>query len=392
LIAIVLSQVVEQYELDLFTSSIYHIDPIAEVILFTGSQIQHSPNLKLYSTKKYDSKSKMKRIRSWIYYVLSVVIWSIQYNKNIDLIFATSNPPLNSFLGYYLKKKFKCPFIYMNWDLYPNIIESSHHSYLIMLISRVWHKANQYIYHRIDAMITLGETLAKSINHTLIPPINLYVIPFGTDSSKIKPIEKKKNWFCNQNYHNKKFFVLYSGKMGEGHNLDIILRASKILINHTNIIFVFIGHGPKYSLIEKYIKINKSKNLKIFPLQDYDTFPFSIACGDIGIVSQEKKMSHLFMPSKAYDMMAAGLALIALASGNDDLSELVRTQKNGIVIQSDNELDLTNTVLSLYSNRNKLEEFKKNSRIASETIYDKENILLMYKKLFEKVFKKYYAN
>jgi glycosyltransferase involved in cell wall biosynthesis len=180
--------------------------------------------------------------------------------------------------------------------------------------------------------------------------------------------------------------------MGEGHNLDIILRASKILINHTNIIFVFIGHGPKYSLIEKYIKINKSKNLKIFPLQDYDTFPFSIACGDIGIVSQEKKMSHLFMPSKAYDMMAAGLALIALASGNDDLSELVRTQKNGIVIQSDNELDLTNTVLSLYSNRNKLEEFKKNSRIASETIYDKENILLMYKKLFEKVFKKYYAN
>ena len=70
------------------------------------------------------------------------------------------------------------------------------------------------------------------------------------------------------------------------------------------------------------------KNVSLYPLQPEEMFHYSIACGDIGIVSQEKKLSHLFMPSKTYDLMATGTGIIGISNGDDDLSSnLIEKEK-----------------------------------------------------------------
>ena len=270
----------------------------------------------------------------------------------------------------------------MNWDLYPQVIDSSIKNPIIHFICSLWNMWNSLNYKKIDMMLTIGEVMAKSINQGLKEPIDIKVIPISVDIEMIKPLKKENNFWALENNLEEKFVVLYSGKMGKGHNIEIILESAQILEEYRDIQFVFIGTGEKYKLVQDYINCNNASNIKLFPLQSSDIFPFSIACGDIGIVSQETEMSQFFFPSKAISMMAAGEMIIGICSENDDLNVLI--SKNGIgEVVTDNSADtLSKYILNAYHNPEITELVKKKSRAVCEEIYSTEQIQEAYKKLF----------
>ena len=277
----------------------------------------------------------------------------------------------------------------MNWDVYPQIIEKKCKGNIaIQFICKIWSVINKKIYRYIDQMLTIGDIIACSINESLDKPINIKVVPIGTDSLKIKPIEKAKNKFCMQNSIFSKFVVLYSGKMGYGHNIQMILDSCTLLKEYKDIHFVFIGNGPGYQTVEDYIIKQERSNVLLFPLQPVEIFPFSIACGDVGLVSQERNLSHLFMPSKTYDMMSAGLAIIGICSGVDDLSKLIDQNNNGLYITSNDSRDLANAILLLYKDSQLLNQYKSNSRSAATKKYDKSIIEEMYRDNFQAILMK----
>lgn len=381
---LILSQAISQNYLDILINA-FGINE--KVTVITGSQVVASDHMEIVQCPPHNPKSIKSRLMCWLEYYLFVQKW-LKKNKtnHYDIIFATSNPPINSYLcTSILKKKFKAPFIYMNWDLYPQIIEEKYKGNIaIQSICRIWSIINKKTYGHIDQMLTIGEIMANSINEPLDKPINIKVVPIGTDSRKIRPIEKAENTFCVQKALMSKFVVLYSGKMGYGHNIQMILDSCMLLKEYKDIQFVFVGYGPGYQTVEDYIKKNKPNNVLLFPLQSAEIFPFSIACGDVGLVSQERDLAHLFMPSKTYDMMATGMAILGICSGADDLSGLIDQSNNGLYIASNNSRDLADAILRLYNDRQLLDQYKSNSRRTATEKYDKEIIEEMYRDTFQK--------
>ena len=145
---------------------------------------------------------------------------------------------------------------------------------------------------------------------------------------------------------------------------------------------MFIGFGPKYDIIEQHIRNNHSENIMLLPLQSEEMFPYSMACGDIGIVSQEASMAHLFMPSKVYSMMACGEAIIGIGTDNDDLSALIKNDKIGITIVNGSPDSLVESIIKLYKEPEMLQEYKNASRKATEEKYDLSVIQQNYSQLF----------
>lgn len=374
---LVLAQVIPQWYVDVLTKA---FGEKSAITFITGSEVEADKII----CPRHDPRSLKSRLICWIKYGHFVMQWSRKNKCNkYDCILAVSNPPINSFVGLKLAKRFKAAFIYVNWDIYPDVIERSISNPIAQFVCRLWHGWNRRNYSKIDRIVTIGDVMAEAILKDMPCDSKITVIPVVSDIDNLKPIPKEHNIFLENNGLNDKFIILYSGKMGYGHNIEIILQASEHLKEYKEIAFVFIGEGPKYSLVKEYIEKNSCKNVFLFPLQDKEMFPFSIASGDIGIVTQEVKMADLFMPSKTYSMMACGEAIISVSTKKDDLTALVEKKSIGECVTSDNAQDLSDKILYLYENKDILEEYKKKSRTIAESEYGMDFIVSKYKELID---------
>ena len=377
---LVVSQVIPQWYIDTLRNALgeeSHIDVI------TGSDVT---GVNVIPSPRHDARSFKSRLICWVKHYRFIKKW-MNSNKHThyDLIFAVSNPPINAAIGLKLKKLFDAPFVYMNWDLYPQVIEYGVRNVVGKTVSRLWHRWNNRNYPKIDRMLTIGNVMAETINNSLERKIKIDVLPVAVDTVRLRPIEKANNPFAVEHHLTDKFVVLYSGKMGVVHNIELILAASQQLKQYSEIKFVFIGNGPKYEVVKRIMAENNSPNILLLPLQQEEMFPFSIACGDIGIVSQEASMPHLFMPSKTYSMMACGEAIIGIGSEHDDLKCLIERTNVGFNISRKDVIYLANCILKLYDNCEMLNSFKSNARRIAESEYSISVMQSRYSKLFNRL-------
>ncbi|MBQ2968294.1 MAG: glycosyltransferase family 4 protein [Clostridia bacterium] len=356
-----------------------------EVHLLTGSEPKEQPNITIHKTAPHDPRSLKSRFICWIKYRKDVRKFMKQ-NKNMqfDLVYATSNPPINSLLGVWCKKKTKSKFVFMNWDIYPHVVEKSTGNPVVHLICKGWHFLNNRTFPKIDKIVTLGEVMAKSINKPLKKKQDIAVIPYPCDPDFMKPIPKEENRFIKEQGLEGKFVVLYSGKLGLGHNIPLLLESANALEDKKDILFLFIGKGPGCDFVQAAID-NGAENVKLLPHQPEDVFQMSMASGDVGLVSQEDKMSELFMPSKTFNMMACGMPILAVCNKDNDLYNTVINNNAGVCPESLTAKDIASCVLDLYENKEKRLEMGKNARKATEEIYSKERVAEQFKQLFKDV-------
>ena len=374
---LIVAQVIPQWYVDTLTEA---FGKNTKIDIITGSNVAGN----VIPSPQYDASSFKSRLICWWRHFRFMSKWMRKNaDKRYDAIFAISNPPINSYLGLKLKKRFHAPFFYMNWDLYPQCIEYMIHNPAVKLVCRQWHHWNSRNYPKIDCMLTIGDVVAESINQDLTRKIPIHVIPIATDTKRLKPIAKAENPFCVEHGLTDKFVVVYSGKMGYGHNIEVILKAAETLQEQEQIQFVFIGEGPKYQVVQDFIREHGVKNILLLPLQPEETFPLSMACGDIGIVSQEASMAHLFMPSKTYSMMACGMAIVGICSEHDDLQQMIETMQIGTCVYGSKDKELADAILDLYHNRDKLQEMQNRALLAARERYSKSMVVEAYSQLFQ---------
>ena len=373
---LIVSQVIPQWYVDVLKKS---LPDNTNIDIITGSNV----NANVIPSPKHDATSFTSRLLCWYRHLRFMNKWIKENkNKNYDLIFAVSNPPINSYIGLKLKKTFNAPFIFMNWDIYPQCIDYMIKNPVVHFVCSLWHKWNDKNYKKIDKILTIGEIVAESINESLKNKIDISVIPIGVDCNRLSPIDKLENVFCEENGLSDKFVVLYSGKMGYGHNIELIIKGAQKLKEYKDIVFVFIGDGQKFELVKKASEV--CENIKVYPMQSEEMFPYSMASGDVGIVAEEEKMAHLFMPSKTYSMMACGMPVTGICSDNDDLHNLITDNNIGYTV-TDGDVDkFCECILTLYNDKDLHNDMKNRSRHIAQKDYDISAVIEKYRELFKK--------
>ncbi len=378
---LVIAQEINQSYINLILDSVGK-ETTLDVI--SGSSLSGA-RINCIKSPNHDPRSFKSRLLCWYRHYRFVKKWAKTNSFKYDFLFATSNPPINSYIGLKLKKCLKVPFVYMNWDLYPQIIESNVSPLVSIIPCLLWRKWNNQNYPKIDYMLTIGCKMEESIRKATISNVRISVVPLGVDSNILKPIRKADNLFLIKNKISDKFVVLFSGKMGIGHNIELILKAAEKLRSIEEILFVFIGSGPKFQLIDTYIKDNSSPNIKLFPWQDYEMYPYSIACGEIAIVTEEREVEGLMLPSRVFSMMSCGEAIIGVCGENDDLFNIIKTNNVGICIVNNRVEELSKAIKSLYFDKAKLTSMQHNARRLVEEQYSLEKTTKAYMNIFNSI-------
>ena len=88
------------------------------------------------------------------------------------------------------------------------------------------------------------------------------------------------------------------------------------------------------------------------------------------------------MPSKVYDAMSSGAAIIVISDENNDVSYMVKKDEVGISVPVKNIAQLKSAVIKLADDSELLEKYQKNARRIAVEQYSVENITNQYAKLF----------
>jgi len=379
---VLLSQAINPDFLKVITSAL----PDTKITVLTGSNVTSDDAcVNIVKTVAHNPKSLISRFKNWWKYTRQASVWISQNKNDIDLFFATTNPPLVVFLLNKVYRKYKKPYIILIYDIYPDIIERVMGNPFVKIITLLWRKTNIKAYKNAEKVITIGQSMASLIKKSHKLENDIEVFPIIVNCDEIKPIAKKENQFLTKKGLETKFAVIYSGNIGQGHDIDVFLESSKYLAKHKDITYIIMGSGARLPSVRERVLHENLENVFLLDYLPREDFIYALSSGDVGFVSQTKKTCDLMIPSKSYSYMASGTAIIGLSDGNDDLSELIEKWSCGVITPFGDAKALADAILEMYRHRDLLARYKYNALKGAVEGHSTGVAVYMYRRLFEDI-------
>ncbi len=227
---------------------------------------------------------------------------------------------------------------------------------------RVWRWLNRLAYEKSSLVMTLGNHMAGHLNSqfdaTKTARGEIVVVPPWADGEAIQRMAKTDNWFAKKYGQTNCLTVMYSGNMGRGHDIETILAAAKRLTHDPRIHFMLIGAGPKWQMAQSRLSGSNCTNVTLLPWQEEAVIPFSLATADVGIVSLEREMTGLAVPSKAYYFLAAGAPLLGICFAESELADTIREFECGARLEPGDVDQLVATIQMVASDPAMLDRWR----------------------------------
>jgi len=308
-------------------------------ILLTGqgsvAAREAGPALEIVGAPEYDRRNLGRRVFSWLAYFAIALRITFTVPPG-TLLFIVSNPPFLPLAGWLAKKLRGQCYVVLVYDVYPGLLESLGTLKRNGVAARLWRRFNRLTWGQAERIFTIGNYMAANIRGMLAPdavscPVE--VIANWADVEFIKPLPKHQNWFARKHSRAGRLTVLYSGNLGNTHDIESIVEAAIALRDDPTLEFLIIGAGPKWYMVERAIQTQGLTNVTLLPFQLEKELPFTLTTGDVALITLESGIEGLSVPSKTFYAMAAGAALISLTHGPNEVTEIIEKFGCGLAVE-----------------------------------------------------------
>lgn len=143
------------------------------------------------------------------------------------------------------------------------------------------------------------------------------------------------------------FSVMFAGNVGDGQAVEIIVEASSILREHSEIRFVVLGQGSRWDWMSEQVEKRGLTNLHLPGWYPIETMPGLMQKASVLLVSlANKPIFSATIPNKVQAYMAAGRPILACLNGEG--ARLVVESGAGLTVPAEDAKGLAAAVLRLY--------------------------------------------
>lgn len=173
-----------------------------------------------------------------------------------------------------------------------------------------------------DRIVVLGRDMQTLIDRKIAAGrgrATTAIIPNWGDVEEIRPIARADNPFAIDHGLLDRFVVQFSGNIGRTHDVELLLGIARRLEDLPHVVFLFVGYGGQAGTVAAH----GGANLRYLPRQPRDRLNAMLACSDATVIAFKPAMSGVSVPSRMYNVMAAGVPIIAIADADAELSRTV---------------------------------------------------------------------
>lgn len=284
------------------------------------------------------------------------------WEKNVDVIYLTSTPPIQGLIGSWVGRLRKIPFVYNLQDIFPDSLVATSLASKGGILWMVGRWIENITYKGADKIIVISQDFKKNIMAKGVPEEKIEIIYNWVDQNAVVDIPRENNiLFDRYGLDRSKFYVTYNGNIGLTQNMDMLLEVAKALETNEDIHFVLVGNGAYLEQVKQNIKDKNVANVTLLPFQPYEEISHVFSLGDVSLVISKPGVGANSVPSKTWSIMSASRPVLANFDENE-LKSIVEDNNCGIFTKAGDKMAFTDAILNLYNDRELCREMGKNGR------------------------------
>jgi glycosyltransferase involved in cell wall biosynthesis len=305
--------------------------------------------------------------------------------KRNDEVLVVSAPPTLPFIAALAAKIRAAKYSLIIQDKYPETLIAVGKANAESLFVTVLNRLNVWLYHGAKKIIVVGRDMKllvlsqlKNFNCKTVPPVE--VIQNWASLEEIEPMPRNNNEILKELNIVDKFTFLYAGNMGYPQDLESIVNCAEKLKNDERFHFLFIGSGVKRKWLEREVKEKDLINITVLPPRSRNEQKIFLNACDVGLVPLVKKMWGVAMPSRTYNLLAAGKPILALTENNSEVAKVIEDDQVGWYVAPNDPVALCKIILTIFENREILKEMSQRARLSAKEKYSVEVAVEKYNK------------
>ncbi|BBO11199.1 hypothetical protein XI00_08990 [Bradyrhizobium sp. CCBAU 21359] len=236
------------------------------------------------------------------------------------------------------------------YDLYPEALMAAGLARPTSLVTRLLRMANGWLFRSLDAIFVIGRDVPPLLlryQHVLADTIhfvpNWTLLPIGfrepNDASDFR------------NPFSASFIVGLCGNLGFTHAPRTVFEAARLLQHERHIHFVLSGWGMGWNELKA---LHASENLKNVTLLDpvpEEQLAEFLAMADVWIIPYRRNVAGVSIPSRLYNLLAVGRAVIVGTEPNSEAGLAVAEEDIGWVVPPEDPINLAQAISAAASDR-----------------------------------------
>ena len=328
--------------------------------IYIASKVIRVKGSKLKPTSNF-----FNRLYIYLYYLMKSIFTVIFLEDKYDVVITTVPSIFMGILGVVAKVRFKAKLILDIRDLWPECIKNIGVFRKHKTVLKVGYALEKMILKFTDSAVVNSEAYKWYLEKNKYNKPIIF-IPNSLTMKEFKELEQ----VYNNTEKDEVFTVIYAGLIGLAQNVTSIVRVANHLRKVEGIKFKIIGTGVQRQKVLDLIEHYNLNNIEVCdPMPKYKVIK-EISKSHVALVHLRKDSAFdLAIPGKLIDYMGIGIPIIAGIEGYT-ASILVKSEA-GIVVEPDNYIEMARSILYMYKNDSKRNEYSYKGQA-----YCKENFLL----------------
>lgn len=281
----------------------------------------------------FDKNRILGRILNGVTSSLSIGWRMLRHLRSGDRVLVVTNPPLLPFLVLAACRTRGARCVLLVHDVHPEQMVV-----FGMLRRDSWHvrlitTAMRGLYRRLDHIIVIGRDMADIVRGKLGDvAVPVSVVTNWADEDVVQPAAKEQSARLGCLGWTDKFVIQYAGNMGRPNAIELVLEAATLLRNDPRIRFMFVGSGAKRPWLEREVKRRRLTSVIVeHPVPRHEQSEL-LSASDVSVVPLIPGMFGLGVPSRTYNVLAAGRPLLAVSHPDSEIARLIREERVGWIV------------------------------------------------------------
>ncbi|WP_036018603.1 glycosyltransferase family 4 protein [Bradyrhizobium sp. WSM1743] len=236
------------------------------------------------------------------------------------------------------------------YDLYPEALEVAGIAKPTSLIARALRRANAWLFRALSAIFVIGRDVAPLLlRYPGVGAEKIHFVPNWT----LLPIGFREPDLGNplRNSDPAQFVVGLCGNLGFTHAPRTVFEAARLLRQDDHIHFVLSGWGVGWAELKSLQASENLENVTLLDPVPEDQLAEFLAAADAWIIPYRRNVAGVSIPSRLYNFLAVGRAVIVGTDANSEAGLAVTEEDIGWVVPPEDAVTLAQAVSEAAADR-----------------------------------------
>lgn len=307
---------------------------------------------------------------------------SIRRFRAGDKVLVVTTPPLLPFVAAISSLVRGASYTLLVHDNYPEILVAVGKTKKGSTFANLIGHLNRWLYKHAARIIVVGRDMQQLMEgKTVGLDIPIVNIPNWAELESVSPEPRSSNALLHELGISDRFVLLYAGNMGHPNDIESIIEAAAMMNGSDPAQIIFLGTGAKRKWLEKTIGELVLTNITLLdPRPRAEQQTFLNAC-DVALVSLVPGMKGVSMPSRTYNILAAGRPILGISEEGSELDLVIKDADVGKNVPPGRPEELVAAIKEMMVQPEKLKEMGIRARRMAEEKYSLQTAVDAYRNI-----------